>query len=100
MLNINKIKVIIIGLLAVISLLLIFIYAQILFTKPTFETFNSVKIPSVNIDPGTALKSEQPQSATQVKTDFEYKIIGFIACLLYTSPSPRDKRQSRMPSSA
>ena len=29
---------------------------------------------------------------------------GFIgangACLLYTSPSPRDKRQSRMPSSA
>ena len=27
--------------------------------------------------------------------DFGYK-----ACLLYTSPSPRDKRQSRMPSSA
>ena len=25
---------------------------------------------------------------------------GFIGCLLYTSPSPRDKRQSRMPSSA
>ena len=24
----------------------------------------------------------------------------FIRCLLYTSPSPRDKRQSRMPSSA
>ena len=27
-------------------------------------------------------------------------IIGMIICLLYTSPSPRDKRQSRMPSSA
>ena len=27
--------------------------------------------------------------------DYEYK-----TCLLYTSPSPRDKRQSRMPSSA
>ena len=25
---------------------------------------------------------------------------GAIICLLYTSPSPRDKRQSRMPSSA
>ena len=25
---------------------------------------------------------------------------GFATCLLYTSPSPRDKRQSRMPSSA
>ena len=24
----------------------------------------------------------------------------FVICLLYTSPSPRDKRQSRMPSSA
>ena len=24
----------------------------------------------------------------------------FYSCLLYTSPSPRDKRQSRMPSSA
>ena len=28
-----------------------------------------------------------------------YKL-GFSRCLLYTSPSPRDKRQSRMPSSA
>ena len=26
--------------------------------------------------------------------------LGFLGCLLYTSPSPRDKRQSRMPSSA
>ena len=26
--------------------------------------------------------------------------VEFEACLLYTSPSPRDKRQSRMPSSA
>ena len=26
--------------------------------------------------------------------------IGIQPCLLYTSPSPRDKRQSRMPSSA
>ena len=27
-------------------------------------------------------------------------IMGIYSCLLYTSPSPRDKRQSRMPSSA
>ena len=26
--------------------------------------------------------------------------VAYITCLLYTSPSPRDKRQSRMPSSA
>ena len=28
------------------------------------------------------------------------KFIWLLFCLLYTSPSPRDKRQSRMPSSA
>ena len=27
-------------------------------------------------------------------------VSGCVCCLLYTSPSPRDKRQSRMPSSA
>ena len=34
--------------------------------------------------------------------DAKGKIItpGFIACLLYTSPSPRDVEESRMPSSA
>ena len=29
-----------------------------------------------------------------------YPTVNLITCLLYTSPSPRDKRQSRMPSSA
>ena len=29
-----------------------------------------------------------------------YQFIQLLTCLLYTSPSPRDKRQSRMPSSA
>ena len=28
------------------------------------------------------------------------RLVSFYSCLLYTSPSPRDKRQSRMPSSA
>ena len=32
-------------------------------------------------------------------SDFEYSTQSY-TCLLYTSPSPRDKRQSRMPSSA
>ena len=31
---------------------------------------------------------------------FETPSAGSLHCLLYTSPSPRDKRQSRMPSSA
>ena len=32
--------------------------------------------------------------------DIELKPLWYYNCLLYTSPSPRDKRQSRMPSSA
>ena len=35
----------------------------------------------------------------QEKTEW-HRIVMFNRCLLYTSPSPRDKRQSRMPSSA
>ena len=31
---------------------------------------------------------------------YEEKTEHYVDCLLYTSPSPRDKRQSRMPSSA
>ena len=36
-----------------------------------------------------------------LSTDFDRQVAGGSqSCLLYTSPSPRDKRQSRMPSSA
>ena len=41
--------------------------------------------------------------ATRARGDVALMVTGGIApntCLLYTSPSPRDKRQSRMPSSA
>ena len=31
---------------------------------------------------------------------FEKKVESFFTCLLYTSPSPRDRTRSRMPSSA
>ena len=36
---------------------------------------------------------EHPEALENLHKDFQH-------CLLYTSPSPRDKRQSRMPSSA
>ena len=32
--------------------------------------------------------------------DLDFESEGYIACLLYTSPSPRDRTRSRMPSSA
>ena len=36
----------------------------------------------------------------EVFDDKDEKLIKYLACLLYTSPSPRDQRGSRMPSSA
>ena len=40
-------------------------------------------------------------AASSAGTIFEwYDFFIYGTCLLYTSPSPRDKRQSRMPSSA
>ena len=55
-------------------------------------------------------KGEKPTSSSLESTQLEMQSKDFleelifeakdIGCLLYTSPSPRDKRQSRMPSSA
>ena len=50
-------------------------------------------IPEEDADPELeALLREEPERFLLVEP--------LQACLLYTSPSPRDKRQSRMPSSA
>ena len=48
------------------------------------------------LDEGTI---DQETSSRMVNKDFIFNNKLF-TCLLYTSPSPRDKRQSRMPSSA
>ena len=45
-------------------------------------------------------KNEMKRLLDQVYTNLVPIIVGPNNCLLYTSPSPRDKRQSRMPSSA
>ena len=42
----------------------------------------------------------QLESAAEIYALDQVLISGSKTCLLYTSPSPRDKRQSRMPSSA
>ena len=56
---------------------------------------------SVEIEALT-LVMEQYKEGTESSAglDIEDKKPSYMACLLYTSPSPRDKRQSRMPSSA
>ena len=36
----------------------------------------------------------------KIQTDHDYDLVVVGGCLLYTSPSPRDRQKSRMPSSA
>ena len=48
--------------------------------------------------PYVSTKSEFKFSDANYKEAVNQARLGY--CLLYTSPSPRDKRQSRMPSSA
>ena len=46
------------------------------------------------------LHADQIQGFFDIPVDNIYASPVLLGCLLYTSPSPRDKRQSRMPSSA
>ena len=45
-------------------------------------------------------KEQVNAGTTFMKTIRHYNVDHYISCLLYTSPSPRDTRSSRMPSSA
>ena len=48
-------------------------------------------------------KNDNTVEPFETVEDGNFGVLGIIVpciCLLYTSPSPRDKRQSRMPSSA
>ena len=45
-------------------------------------------------------KIASTMASTGTPAHFVHPADAFHGCLLYTSPSPRDKRQSRMPSSA
>ena len=58
---------------------------------------------SVDLDFDIKLTSSNNRTVTKsisIPVNFLHVAEQFNTCLLYTSPSPRDKRQSRMPSSA
>ena len=58
---------------------------------------------SLKFLPGKKVSNSGPYEITNkedVKNELVRNILSINGCLLYTSPSPRDKRQSRMPSSA
>ena len=51
-------------------------------------------------DDHIALTSSSSNKVADNYPGYLYCVGQSLSCLLYTSPSPRDKRQSRMPSSA
>ena len=54
---------------------------------------------SIKVQNGTSSSEDLNHSFSQNSREYKMKIVTK-ACLLYTSPSPRDQRGSRMPSSA
>ena len=62
------------------------------YTKPEVDALQSVQDTAIQANTD-AIATKAPQATTYTKTEVD-------ACLLYTSPSPRDGLLSRMPSSA
>ena len=78
---------------------------QIANTKFGVTNFNIHKIftsgPTINLSfVGRPDDPEILNNHYQIQSREFWEKIKMTSCLLYTSPSPRDKRQSRMPSSA
>ena len=68
---------------------------------PDITTGDVVYITSSQVTIKASVDSASGLTSGSVKLDLPEDYFGNIpTCLLYTSPSPRDKRQSRMPSSA
>ena len=65
-------------------------------TDITLATASNAIVIGFNVRPDTNAVNAAEKEGVDVKT---YRII-YDACLLYTSPSPRDRQKSRMPSSA
>ena len=65
------------------------------------EFINFLATQSITGEEWTALKKNKPEVAEEELDVFSDLIWeGVLTCLLYTSPSPRDRTRSRMPSSA
>ena len=71
----------------------------ILNLKLGYYDFEKEKPQKVKFSLEANYEDKKPTNDKDLKSIVNYaKLVRF--CLLYTSPSPRDKRQSRMPSSA
>ena len=73
------------------------------FTSGSVEYSNeeiSSMLPQNRINLGLAFVPQTNNVFTGMTVEENLEMGGFLSCLLYTSPSPRDEQSSRMPSSA
>ena len=68
--------------------------------KVTLDSPQFDELPSPDVEGNTGLKNFKPKDWLEVEVKMNIEMPKSYTCLLYRSPSPRDKRQSRMPSSA
>ena len=74
-----------------------------LITKPLFRKTkcqSCIRFIGSQIWNSVGLETKSASSLHSFNYLFKNELLNSYSCLLYTSPSPRDKRQSRMPSSA
>ena len=81
-----------------------FLYSIGALRESKFQASNFIPVKLVNsVDSSSSIDDTTQFSVQQNATPgaiVGYRLTNTGSCLLYTSPSPRDKRQSRMPSSA
>ena len=70
-----------------------------LFLMAYFILASGMTLLQVAANPYVTVLGDPSKSASRLNLSQAFNSLG-TTCLLYTSPSPRDKRQSRMPSSA
>ena len=74
--------------------------SSLLATDKPADKFDDPLKPFVENFKGRGALNDGSKPASPEEALKKLKLADGLACLLYTSPSPRDKRQSRMPSSA
>ena len=89
------------GLCGIFSLVLIFLVFPRFVTESEFGTVDQIVIENIDIPQTQQIDNTPPPArpSIPVPTDDE-DIADDVTCLLYSSPSPRDNKASRMPSSA
>ena len=63
-------------------------------------TAGNANVVSLTADTTLTVDAHAGKILTTNDADGKFTLPSIVACLLYTSPSPRDRQKSRMPSSA